>query len=94
MLLRIGSKMYPVADLAEATARYQKERDRSGKGGSSFPVGIVNGGTHHISYNGRVWVGSPQSWTPGQQPVLEANGHAPVARIPVFADGRQGSSVC
>jgi hypothetical protein len=54
VILRIGKRFAaPVADLAEASRVYQRERDASGEGGSTFPVGRV--GSHRISYNGKVW---------------------------------------
>jgi len=56
MKLRIGRRLnVVVASLSEASVIYQRERDASGEGCSTFPRGRV--GKHTISYNGRVWLG-------------------------------------
>ena len=52
--------MFRVSSLAEASARYAKERDRSGLGASRFCEGRVvtaEGEVLRVSYNGRVWRG-------------------------------------
>jgi hypothetical protein len=58
--LRIGRRVLRVATLAEASARYATERDRTGLGASGFPPGEVTtpgGETLLVSYNGRIWRG-------------------------------------
>lgn len=55
MELRIGKKRFTVATLAEASAIYERERDASGEGFSTFRPGKI--GRLHVSYNGRVWDG-------------------------------------
>lgn len=56
MRLRIGKRLsVEVADLREASIVYQRERDASGEGASTFPFGRV--GKYTVSYNGRVWLG-------------------------------------
>ena len=58
--LRIGRRVFRVASLGEASARYATERDRSGLGASRFPEGRVttaSGEDLRVSYNGRVWRG-------------------------------------
>lgn len=76
LLLRIGKrkKTYEVTDLADASLTYQRVRDESGEGGSTFPPGTVFGlpDPHYISYNGRVWKGTPRGWKEGMTPVMEA----------------------
>jgi hypothetical protein len=53
--LRIGNRgTFEVADLREASVVYQRERDATGEGASTFPQGRV--GKYVISYNGRVWL--------------------------------------
>jgi hypothetical protein len=73
MILRIGRRMtLEVADLPAASREYQRIRDESGEGGSTFPEGIVKGGsgTYRISYNGRVWLG--RKYVQGAKPYMEA----------------------
>ncbi|NNM62422.1 MAG: hypothetical protein HKM03_09655 [Steroidobacteraceae bacterium] len=74
MTLRIGRRMtVNVADLPSASREYQRLRDESGEGGSTFPDGVVKGnsGTYRISYNGRVWLGG--NWKEGDKnPYMEA----------------------
>lgn len=53
--LRIGHRAYDVASLEEASRVYQRLRDDSGEGQSTWPQGRV--GKFTISYNGRVWRG-------------------------------------
>lgn len=56
MKLHIGRRAsFEVADLREASIVYQRERDASGEGASTFPCGRV--GKYTVSYNGRVWLG-------------------------------------
>lgn len=60
--LAIGRRHWvPVSSLAEASAIYQRLRDESGEGASTFPFGKVHdaggGANYVISYNGRVWRG-------------------------------------
>ena len=69
-----GHGRFEVADLAEASLVYQRVRDESGEGGSTFGPGRIVGaaGPHYVSYNGRVWRGRPQDWQAGAVPVMEA----------------------
>jgi hypothetical protein len=70
MKLRIGNRLtIEVKDFAEASRIYSAERDASGEGGSTFPVGRLPG--HYVSYNGRVWKGSPKAWQAGNVPVYD-----------------------
>ncbi len=58
--LRIGRRAFRVSSLAEASARYAEERNRSGLGASRFREGRVvtaEGEVLRVSYNGRVWRG-------------------------------------
>lgn len=67
--LKIGRKVFEVAGFPEASAVYQRERNASGEGASTFPVGRIPG--HYVSYNGKVWAGSPKDWAPGKAPVFD-----------------------
>jgi hypothetical protein len=69
MKLRIGRRLtVEVQDFAEASAVYCKARKESGEGGSTFPVGSLPG--HYVSYNGKVWAGTPKDWQSGMTPVF------------------------
>lgn len=71
MILKIGQRYrVEVASLEEASRVYQRLRNESGEGGSTWPTGLLPG--YHVSYNGRVWKGRPKDWKPGAEPVLEA----------------------
>jgi len=72
MKLTIGKKSFPVASLAEASARYQQFRgaklsSRIGEGVVFDEAGIE---VARVSYNGRVW--APGPWTSGREPIMEA----------------------
>lgn len=67
--LKIGRRgTFQVADLEEASRVYQRVRDASGEGGSTFPNGSIDRGRWYISYNGNVW--NRGKWTPTVGPVL------------------------
>ncbi len=55
---------------AELSAVYCQLRDASGEGGSTFAPAIIRDDAGiaiaYISYNGRVWPGSPQEWSAGR----------------------------
>jgi len=74
MKLTIGKQSFPVASLAEASARYQ--RFRGAKLSSRIGEGVVfdDAGIEvaRVSYNGRVW--APGPWTSGREPIMEAVG--------------------
>lgn len=72
MELRIGSRKHTVTDFAQASQIYCLARDISGEGSSTFPTGKIIGvdGPHYISYNGKVWKGTPKNWKPGDVPVF------------------------
>jgi hypothetical protein len=72
MNLTIGKKSFPVASLAEASARYQTFR--GSKLSSRISEGLVfdDAGVEvaRVSYNGRVW--APGPWVSGREPIMEA----------------------
>ena len=59
--LKIGTRHTSVeSDIAAARATYERIRDQSGEGASTFPSGVVleqNRPRIRISYNGRLWIG-------------------------------------
>jgi hypothetical protein len=70
MQLRIGSRVYEVADLPAASARY--ERFRGMKPSSRMKHGTVLDDTGatvaRVSYNAKVW--PPEPWTPDMRPIF------------------------
>lgn len=55
MTLTVGKRAtVRVETLEEASAVYERLREESGEGASTFPDGRITGG-YRISYNGRVW---------------------------------------
>lgn len=61
--IKIGSRRYPVASYEAASRLFCAARDRFGEGASKTPTPrILQGGrpVAYVSYNGRVWAGSPK----------------------------------
>lgn len=78
MKLRIGRRLtVEVRDFAHASEVYGALRSESGEGASTFPNGTLPG--HYISYNGRVWAGTPQKWNPEMKPV-----YCPSQKVPLM----------
>lgn len=59
VILKIGRARHSAVSIADAQMTYERVRDESGKGASTFPTGklTVEGDPRKliISYNGRVW---------------------------------------
>jgi len=75
MHLKIRTKTYDVADLAEASRVYCAAREKSGLGASRFPSGeVFDGGrwVARVSFNGNVW--GNREWTPGEEPLIRVAG--------------------
>lgn len=73
LTMQIGRKHYPVASLADASAKFCAARDKSGFGASRTPTPRIFEGDKqiaYISYNGRVWAGS--TYQPDATPLCEA----------------------
>ena len=74
-LKHANAKPVRCADYAAASAFYCAKRDKSGKGASQFPPALLYTGSGclvaHISYNGRIWPGSPKDWKPGDAPAFD-----------------------
>lgn len=67
MTLTIGRRRFAVASLAEASARYAREREDSGLGASRFPFGTLRtaeGERLRVSYNARIWRGEELLFDP------------------------------
>jgi hypothetical protein len=67
LTLTIGRRRFAVASLAEASARYAREREDSGLGASRFPPGTLRtreGGRLRVSYNARIWRGEELVFDP------------------------------
>lgn len=70
----VKNKAYKVADLAEASRIFILARNACDEGVSRTPPVFVNRNGRrwgHISYNGRVWAGSPRDWAPGTIPAYD-----------------------
>lgn len=75
LTIRIGRKSYPIGNYADASRMVCKARDKSGVGSSRFSDPLIYEGDRavaYVSYNGRVWAGSPRDWTPDRTPLCEA----------------------
>lgn len=63
--VRMGNRVFPIDDLADAQRKFNQFRDAGGQGASSTPnVDIVNDAgdvVAHFSYNGRIWEGDRRS---------------------------------
>ena len=73
--MTIGRRSYPVASLAEASAMFIAARDRAGTGGRDTPTPLLfdreGRQIAYVSYNGRVWAGTPRDWKPGHRPLVD-----------------------
>ena len=65
--VRAGTRTFPVATLADASALFCATRDKRGHGAiSTTSCDVVDGSGDligHISYNGRIWAGSARDWS-------------------------------
>jgi len=75
LTLEIRKRRYPVASLADASAMFCAARDKAGTGASRTPTPLIYDGAGeqiaYISYNGRVWAGSPRDWAPDRTPLYD-----------------------
>ena len=69
--IQIGRLIRPVSTMAEASKLYRSSIGNRGM--SNMPTGwLINAAGErvgHVSYNGRVWTGTPQDWTRDKQPL-------------------------
>jgi len=63
LFIQIARRRYEVTSLRQASEMFVKARDASGLGASEVPPALLvraSGSTFgYVSYNGRVWPGSP-----------------------------------
>lgn len=63
----IKGRRFVAPSFAVLSRIYCHLRDNSGEGGSTFAPAIIRNDSGvavaYISYNGRVWPGSPQEWS-------------------------------
>jgi hypothetical protein len=76
LFLKVGRKLYEVASLKEASEKFCAARDASGEGASETPIPLIvhEDGTlvGYVSYNGRVWAGSPKDpYVAGRVPLYD-----------------------
>jgi hypothetical protein len=73
IFLQIRRKRYQVESFKQASEMFCAARDKSGNGASRIPSPLIvdeNGETiGYVSYNGRVWAGTPEAWQSGMQPL-------------------------
>lgn len=90
--VRFAGKVTTYGSYREASDAWSRFRDESGRGASEITGvpeildihGLVVG---YISYNGRVWPGSPQDWHAGLQPLYDNRlEETPMATDPVSTD--------
>lgn len=75
MFLQVGRKRYQVETFKRASEMFCTVRDKAGNGSSRTPSPLIvdDAGSviGHVSYNGRVWAGTPQGWQVGAQPLYD-----------------------
>jgi hypothetical protein len=75
IFLQIGRKRFQVDTFKQASERFCIARDKSGNGASRTPSPLIvdeHGSViGYVSYNGRVWPGTPQNWQPGATPLYD-----------------------
>jgi hypothetical protein len=72
-VLRLGRSRFPVASLEEASQIVTEFRDAGNYRMSDMPASAVfEDGKRigYVSYNGRIWPGTPQTWTPDVRPLF------------------------
>lgn len=72
--IKIGGRRYPVPSFEAASRLFCAARDRFGEGASKTPTPrILQGGRPiaYVSYNGRVWSGSPKDWKADRAPLFD-----------------------
>lgn len=78
LFLQVGGKCFPVASFKEASDKFSVVRDAIGNGASETPSPLLTDSTGrvigHISYNGRIWPGTPQAWRSGLAPLYDNRG--------------------
>lgn len=66
IFVRLNDRLYQVGSYEEAARKFCAVRDRAGLGGPATPWPDLTDASGkpfgYISYNGRVWIGSPQTW--------------------------------
>ncbi|MCI0410683.1 MAG: hypothetical protein L0191_19345 [Acidobacteria bacterium] len=64
----------PVKTIEEASVIFCAIRDRLGAGSSEISDALIRNEQQrvvaYVSYNGRVWWGSPGHWKPGAKPIF------------------------
>lgn len=76
---RIRGVDHPVASLRDASERFCAARDGLGIGSTALFRAVGNvilldadrRTVGYVSYNGRVWSGSPRDWKPGSVPLYD-----------------------
>ena len=74
MMALVNGKTFPATSLAQVSKAYLDTIAALGLGSSQVPKClIVDRGRvlAHVSYNGRVWPGDPQSWTADLRPLYD-----------------------
>jgi hypothetical protein len=75
MFLQIGRRRYQVATLEQASQMFCKARDAADCGASEIHAQTIVDESGeviaHVSYNGRVWAGTPQAWTVDAVPLFD-----------------------
>jgi hypothetical protein len=65
LTMKFGRNTCSVASYKEASLMFCLARDHSGLGASGTPTPLIYDGGRlvaHVSYNGKVWPGSPRGW--------------------------------
>ena len=75
ILVRLGRKTYRFDSLRQASEFFCAARDRSGLGGSKMPtpdlIDASGKPVGYVSYNGRIWPGSPRDWDADKRPLFD-----------------------
>jgi len=74
LTMKIGRWQHAVASYADASNVFCAMRDRLGRGASGTPTPLIyeaESVVAHVSYNGRVWPGSPKDWRDGLVPLFD-----------------------
>lgn len=69
-----SSPVVEISDVNEASKRYRAFIEEHGFGSSQSGVCLIYKGNEvigHVSYNGKVWSGTPQQWKSDSEPIFD-----------------------
>lgn len=70
----VGAQAFPVESWHQVSSAYRRLIERLDLGASQAPPCVIRDASGapiaHVSYNGKIWPGSPAHWRPGATPIF------------------------